>query len=75
MSPAYHVNLIHGHRILQASLLLPLYNNFIDNGESNVKIPSARGIPVCFQNVPALKKPGRLASPEDISFYKQEVKS
>lgn len=75
MSPAYHVNLIHGHRILQASLLLPLYNSFIENDDSNEKIASARGIPVCFRNVPALKKPGKSASPEDISFYKKAVKN
>ena len=74
LSPAYHVNLIHGHRILQASLLLPLYNTFITNDDPNVKISSARGLPVCFQNVPALKKPGKLASSEDISSYKKAVK-
>jgi len=75
MSPAYHVNLIHGHRIFQASLLLPLYNRFIENADNNIKIPSARGIPVCFQNVPALKKPGKLASPEDITFHKIAMKN
>ncbi len=48
LSPPFHVNIMYGLRFLQASALLPLYRK----GEY-----PARGIPVRFTEVPAIKKP------------------
>lgn len=61
MSPPFHVNMIWGLRFLQASLLLPLYRT----SES-----APRAIPVQFTEVPAVKKPGKRASEEEMLIYK-----
>jgi hypothetical protein len=50
LSPPFHVNLIWALRFLQASVLLPLHRN----GPL-----SARGIPIRFEEVSSVKKPGR----------------
>ena len=52
LSPPFHTNLMLGLRFLQTSLLLPLHRaaNF-----------SARGLPVRFEEVSVVKKPGKRA--------------
>lgn len=65
LSPPFHVNLIWALRFLQASVLLPLHRS----GPW-----PARGIPIRFEEVSAVKKPGRRASEEARNIYKQEVK-
>lgn len=65
LSPPFHVNLIWALRFLQASVLLPLHRS----GPW-----SARGVPVRFEEVSSVKKPGRRASEEAWRIYKQEVK-
>jgi hypothetical protein len=52
MSPPFHVNLMLGLRFLQASLLLPLHRT----GQF-----SARAIPIRFEEVSTVKKPGKRA--------------
>jgi hypothetical protein len=66
LSPPFHVNLIWALRFLQASVLLPLHRS----GPW-----SARGIPIRFEEVSAVKKPGRRASEEAWQIYKLEVKA
>lgn len=66
LSPPFHVNLIWALRFLQASVLLPLHRS----GPW-----SARGIPVRFEEVSSVKKPGRRASEQAWQIYKQEVKA
>jgi DDE superfamily endonuclease len=65
LSPPFHVNLIWALRFLQASLLLPLHRS----GPF-----SARGIPIRFEEVSSVKKPGRRAGEDVWKIYKQEVK-
>lgn len=62
LSPPFHVNMMYGLRFLQASVLLPLYRR----GEH-----PARGVPVRFTEVPAIKKPGKRASAEDWLNYRE----
>ena len=68
MSPAFHPNLIYGLRFIQYTMLLPLYGNS-DDGDDGDGVPP-RSIPVCFNELPALKKPGSKASAEEKSEYK-----
>ena len=63
--PPVHVNLIWALRFLQASVLLPLHRS----GPW-----SARGIPIRFEEVSSVKKPGRQADEEAWKIYTQEVK-
>jgi len=56
MSPPFHVNLIYGLRFLQLTCVLPLYRKSAE--------ASPRSVPVFFQEVPALAKPGKKASEE-----------
>src|SRR5580704_13589941 len=65
LSPPFHVNLIWALRFLQASVLLPLHRS----GPW-----PARGIPIRFEEVSSVKKPGRRAGEEAWKVYKQEVK-
>jgi hypothetical protein len=65
LSPPFHVNLIWALRFLQASLLLPLHRS----GPF-----SARGIPIRFEEVSSVKKPGRRAGEAVWKIYQQEVK-
>jgi hypothetical protein len=65
LSPPFHVNLIWALRFLQASVLLPLHR---------AGPWPARGIPIRFEEVSSVKKPGRRASEEAWRIYKQEVK-
>ena len=61
MSPPFHTNLILGLRFLQCSLLLPLHGG----GEC-----SARGIPIRFEEVSTVKKPGKRADEQAWEQYR-----
>jgi len=65
LSPPFHVNLVLGLRFLQASLLVPLHRR------ANV---GTRALPIRFQEVSRVKRPGRRASPEQQKQYKAAVK-
>jgi len=65
MSPPFHTNLMLGLRFLQASLLLPLHRT----GSF-----SARAIPIRFEEVSTVKKPGKRASEESWEQYKADKK-
>jgi hypothetical protein len=65
MSPPFHTNLMLGLRFLQASLLLPLHRT----GSF-----SARAIPIRFEEVSTVKKPGKRASQEAWQQYKVDRK-
>jgi hypothetical protein len=65
LSPPFHVNLIWALRFLQASVLLPLHRS----GPN-----AARGIPIRFEEVSSVKKPGRRAGEDAWEIYQQEVK-
>ena len=66
LGPAFQTNLRWGHRFLQASLLLPLYEQ---DAES-----SSRAIPVRFEIAPVVKKPGKKATPDERAEYKRAKK-
>jgi hypothetical protein len=66
MGPPFHTNLRWGHRFLQASLVLPLYQQ---DPES-----SSRCVPIRFELAPVVKKPGKKASPEAWAHYEKEKK-
>jgi hypothetical protein len=66
MGPAFHTNLRWGHRFLQASLVLPLYQ-----GD---KQSSARAVPIRWEMAPVVKKPGCKADAEDWSQYRAQKK-
>ena len=65
LSPPFHTNLMLGLRFLQASLLLPLHRN----GSF-----SARAIPIRFEEVSTVKKPGKRAGEEAWEQYKTDRK-
>jgi hypothetical protein len=62
LSPPFRANLLWGQRFLQASLLVPLYHL---DGQSG-----PRGLPVRFEEVAAVRKPGKKASPEAQAAYR-----
>jgi hypothetical protein len=67
-SPPFRANLLWGQRFLQASLLVPLYQQ---DGQS-----SPRGLPVRFEEVPAVRKPGKKkASPQAWAAYRRAQKA
>jgi hypothetical protein len=66
LGPAFQTNLRWGHRFLQASLGLPLYEQ---DGQS-----CSRSLPVRFEMAPVVKKPGIKASQEQWQQYKQQKK-
>jgi hypothetical protein len=65
LSPPFHVNLVLGLRFLQASLLVPLHR------KANV---GTRALPIRFQEVSRVKRPGKKASQEELKQYKAAVK-
>jgi hypothetical protein len=67
MSPPYHVNLIQGLRFFQLAAILPLYR------QAEQPAPP-RSIPLCFREVPVVKKPGRKASLEQQLAYRAACK-
>ena len=66
MGPPFQTNLRWGHRFLQASLILPLYQQ---DGQS-----SSRTIPIRFEMAPVIKKPGKKATPEQLQAYARQKK-
>jgi len=66
LSPPFHVNFVYGLRFMHASLIFPHYRD----GDF-----SARGYPVRFVECPAVKKPGKRASAEQIKDYKEAIKT
>lgn len=66
MGPAFHTNLRWGHRFLQTSLILPLYQQ--------EQVSSSRTIPVRFELAPVIKKPGRKASAAQFQEYRRQKK-
>ena len=64
--PPFQTNLRWGHRFLQASLVLPLYDQ---DPES-----SSRSVPVRFEMAPVVKKPGKKASEADLKEYQRQRK-
>ncbi len=70
LSPPFRYNLVYGHRVLQFSALLPLYQQEIPEPDNEDKLYHvSRGIPVSASNVPAVKKPGKNATTEEIKNY------
>jgi hypothetical protein len=65
MSPPFHVNLVLGLRFLQASLLVPLHRN---------AAVGARALPIRFEEVSRVKRPGKTATEELKQQYKEAVK-
>ena len=65
LSPPFHVNLVLGLRFLQASLLVPLHRN------APVGI---RALPIRFQEVSRVKRPGKKAGEAEKEQYKEAVK-
>jgi Trp operon repressor len=65
MSPPFHVNLILGLRFLQASLLLPLHRT---------PQVGTRAVPIRFEEVSRVKRPGKRASEEMKKQYRAAVK-
>jgi len=67
LSPPFHVNLIYGLRFFQLSCLIPLYK------EGDQQSPP-RSLPVSFEEVPVLPKPGSNATEEEKQQYLAEQK-
>ena len=65
LSPPFHVNLVLGLRFLQASLLVPLHRT------AQV---GTRALPIRFQEVARVKRPGKKASEELRKQYREAVK-
>jgi hypothetical protein len=65
LSPPFHLNLVLGLRFLQASLLVPLHRN---------APVGARALPIRFQEVSRVKRPGKKASEEMQKQYQEAVK-
>ncbi len=65
LSPPFHVNLVLGLRFLQASLLLPLHRN---------APVSARALPIHFEEVSRVKRPGKRATEEMKQQYRLAAK-
>jgi hypothetical protein len=65
LSPPFHLNLMLGLRFLQASLLVPLHRN---------APVGTRALPIRFQEVSRIKRPGRRATEEMRTQYREAVK-
>jgi hypothetical protein len=65
LSPPFHVNLVLGLRFLQASLLLPLHRS---------SAVGARALPIRFEEVSRVKRPGKKATEELQQQYREAVK-
>ncbi len=63
LSPPFHTNLMLGLRFLQASLLLPLHG---------ASARDARALPIRFEEVSVVKKPGKRAEEAAWKQYRQE---
>jgi hypothetical protein len=65
LSPPFHLNLMLGLRFLQASLLVPLHHN---------APVGTRALPIRFQEVSRIKRPGKKATEEMRKQYREAVK-
>lgn len=65
LSPPFHLNLLLGLRFLQASLLVPLHR---------ASAVGARALPIRFEEVSRVQRPGRRASEEMKQQYRETVK-
>jgi hypothetical protein len=65
LSPPFHVNLVLGLRFLQASLLVPLHRN---------APVGSRALPIRFQEVSRVKRPGKRATEEMQQQYREAAK-
>jgi len=65
LSPPFHLNLVLGLRFLQASLLVPLHRH---------APVGTRALPIRFQEVSRVKRPGKRASAELKKQYREAVK-
>jgi hypothetical protein len=65
LSPPFHVNLVLGLRFLQASLLVPLHRN---------SPAGTRALPIRFEEVSRVKRPGKKATEELKKQYQEAVK-
>ncbi|MGH9630771.1 MAG: transposase [Bryobacteraceae bacterium] len=65
LSPPFHVNLVLGLRFLQASLLVPLHRT---------SAVGTRALPIRFQEVSRVKRPGKRANDEMKQEYRAAVK-
>jgi hypothetical protein len=65
LSPPFHVNLVLGLRFLQASLLVPLHRS---------TPVGTRALPIRFEEVSRVKRPGKRATEEMKKQYRQAVK-
>ena len=65
LSPPFRINLQFGLRFLHAAVLLPLHLQ---------QQLSARALPVFFQEVAPLKKPGKRSSEDEQQTYRQAIK-
>ena len=65
--PPFRTNLLWGQRFLQAALLLPLYRSDGQSGPC--------GLPVRFEEVPAVRKPGKRARPQQWAAYRRAQKA
>jgi hypothetical protein len=65
LSPPFHVNLVLGLRFLQASLLVPLHRN---------APVGTRALPIRFQEVSRVKRPGKRATEEMRQHYREAAK-
>jgi len=65
LSPPFHVNLVRAIRFLHAAVLVPLHQ----------QAPRyTRAVPVRFEEVSCVKKPGRTATAETWASYKEAIK-
>jgi hypothetical protein len=65
LSPPFHLNLMLGLRFLQASLLVPLHRN---------APVGTRALPIRFQEVSRIKRPGKKATEETRKQYREAAK-
>lgn len=65
LSPPFHVNLMLGLRFLQASLLVPLHHT---------SAVGTRALPIRFQEVSRVKRPGKKATEQMKQQYRQAAK-
>lgn len=65
LSPPFHVNLVLGLRFLQASLLVPLHRT---------TTVGTRALPIRFEEVSRVKRPGKRATEEMQNQYREAVK-
>lgn len=65
LSPPFHINLVLGLRFLQASLLVPLHRN---------APVGTRAVPIRFEEVSRVKRPGKRATGEMRKQYREAVK-